>query len=275
MKKLISVLLTVSMFLCFVACDNETKKKDGNKKNKYNVAEDNGDFGGENNNFADEEGFNGNTEENIKSFDFSDSDFSNAQIGDNITYGSYEQDNNTENGKEPIEWLVLDKQNGKILVISKQALDRQPYHSVYYEDTTWEKCTLRTWLNDDFINNAFTNHEQARIPSVKVTVALDTYSSTDFGNDTMDKIFLLSQDEANKYFALDEDKQCTSTAYTMSQGAIHEAEYGNNCYWWLRSQHTNGDNQSALAVTYSGKLNNGSKVYSVGVAVRPVMWIEL
>ena len=53
----------------------------------------------------------------------------NAEIGDSIYFGDYEQDGDTENGKEMIEWIVLDEQEGSILVISKFALDAMAFNS--------------------------------------------------------------------------------------------------------------------------------------------------
>ena len=77
----------------------------------------------------------------------------NSKVGDIVYFGTYEQDNDTSNGKEDIEWLVLAKKGNRILVISDKALDRQPYNSSRTR-VTWETCTLRKWLNNDFINAA-------------------------------------------------------------------------------------------------------------------------
>ena len=52
-----------------------------------------------------------------------------ANVGDYVIFGAYEQDNDTSNGKEKIKWLVLDKQGSKMLVISQYALDCQPYNT--------------------------------------------------------------------------------------------------------------------------------------------------
>lgn len=85
-----------------------------------------------------------------------------VNVGDTYRFGSYEQDNNKSNGQEDIEWLVLAKEGTKILVISKEALDCKPYS---YTNVTWETCTLRKWLNNDFINAAFSADERTMIPS--------------------------------------------------------------------------------------------------------------
>lgn len=76
--------------------------------------------------------------------------------GSIVTFGAYEQDNNTGNGKEAIEWLVLDYDaaNNRALVISLYALDCKPYNTEK-KNVTWEKCTLRAWLNNEFIQAAF------------------------------------------------------------------------------------------------------------------------
>ena len=69
-------------------------------------------------------------------------DFSKAKTGDYIVFGSYEQDNNLDNGTEPIEWLVLSNDGSELYVISKYALDSKPYN-IEYMETTWEICTVR------------------------------------------------------------------------------------------------------------------------------------
>ena len=73
------------------------------------------------------------------------------KVGHYVSFGKYEQDNNTSNGKEKIEWLVLEVKDGKALVISKYALDCKPYNTSS-TNVTWETCSLRNWLNNDFIN---------------------------------------------------------------------------------------------------------------------------
>ena len=124
----------------------------------------------------------------------------NSKVGDIVYFGTYEQDNDTSNGKEDIEWLVLAKKGNRILVISDKALDRQPYNSSRTR-VTWETCTLRKWLNNDFINAAFSAEERAKIPTVTVSADKNPSYSTSPGNNTTDKVFLLSITEVNKYFS--------------------------------------------------------------------------
>ena len=84
-------------------------------------------------------------------------------VGETITFGRYEQDSDPENGPEPIEWLVLASQGDRVLAVSLYALDCRQYHESFTE-VTWETCTLRGWLNDEFLNTAFSYEEKAGIP---------------------------------------------------------------------------------------------------------------
>ena len=192
------------------------------------------------------------------------------QPGKYVTFGSYEQDNNTSNGKEDIEWLVLARDGDKALVISRYALDCRQYKSSN-TSVTWETCTLRSWLNDTFINEAFTAEEQAMIPTVTVTADKNPNYSTSAGNDTQDKIFLLSITEAEKYFSSNSDRVCKPTAYAKAQGAY---TYIGSCLWWLRSP--GFDSTSAARVYFGGSVSyRGDSVYYSNSCVRPALWIDI
>ena len=195
-----------------------------------------------------------------------------VNVGDTYRFGSYEQDNNKSNGQEDIEWLVLAKEGTKILVISKEALDCKPYNTSY-TDVTWETCTLRKWLNNDFINAAFSADERTRIPTVTVSADKNPYYSTNPGNATQDQVFLLSITEVNKYFSSDSARQCKPTDYAVASGAYVNS-YNGNCWWWLRSP---GGNQNDAAGVFSdGDVNeSGDFVYNDFHAVRPALWIDL
>ena len=79
-----------------------------------------------------------------------------ASENDVITFGSYELDGDTSNGAEPIEWEVLaEREDGAKLLVSKYLLTSMPYNEKL-EDITWEECTLRSWLNEEFYEQAFT-----------------------------------------------------------------------------------------------------------------------
>ena len=185
----------------------------------------------------------------------------NAQVGSSVYFGSYEQDNNTTNGTEDIEWLVLAKERDRILVISRYALECQPYNTER-TDVTWETCTLRKWLNDTFLNAAFRAGERAMIPTVKVSADKNPNYITSPGNSTQDQVFLLSIKEVEQYFPSNSERQCTLT--TTKDPRL----------WWLRSpgdySHTAADVSNDGTIRVSG--NNVNYRYS---AVRPALWIDL
>lgn len=166
-----------------------------------------------------------------------------------VTLGKYEQDNNTQNGTEAVEWIVLETKDNMALVISKNILDCKPYNEGYGE-CTWETSSIRKWLNSDFINSAFSESEQLRIQtsfvpdvnpelteqvdsnSSETAEAADGESSTDIASEeaeipevtgTEDKIFLLSDFELQKYLADDENIEgdeayAKVSAYAEAQG---------------------------------------------------------
>ena len=185
-----------------------------------------------------------------------------------IRFGRYVQKKN--GSPEPIEWQVLERKNGRILVISKYALDCQPYNTSL-ENVTWETCSLRKWLNETFVNNAFNMEEQKKIVSSKVMADKNPRFGTSPGNNTTDKVFLLSITEVNKYFNSEKARECQGTAYCYAQGAY---KAGNNCWWWLRSP--GNDSNYATYVDDGGSVNhNGDSVSHGKDAVRPALWIDL
>ena len=195
-----------------------------------------------------------------------------ATPGDTVFLGTYEQDNNTSNGKEDIAWLVLEVKDGKALVVSKYALDCKQYNTSN-TDVTWETCTLRKWLNNDFINAAFSSYEKAMIPTVTVSADKNPDYSANPGNATQDQVFLLSITEANKYFNSTGARQCEPTDYAVANGAW-ESDSGNFCWWWLRSP---GVTQDSATYVYSGGdvIESGNAVDIGTSAVRPALWISL
>lgn len=194
-----------------------------------------------------------------------------ANVGDCLAFGKYEQDNDTANGAEKIEWLVLDKQDDKLLVISKKALDCKPYGITTFDGITWCTSTLRKWLNKDFVNTAFSTKENAMIPWVKVSADKNPEYDTDPGVSTQDKVFLLSITEAKKYFSSDSERECTPTDYAVAQG-VFTAYSGASCDWWLR---TPGEEGRLVATCNGDFYEHGSLVWSDDVAVRPAMWIDI
>ena len=176
-----------------------------------------------------------------------------------VKFGNYWQTDNKN--KEAIKWKVLAKENGKVLLISKYALDCKPYNKNICK-ITWEKCTLRKWLHSTFINNAFSEEEQQAIVLTK--------NDTKGSRKTKDKIFLLSNEEALEYLPK-KKRKCRATPYAK----LHNAWYGddNFCCWWLRSP---GSYQLFAAYVNRGGdvYDNGNYVYYGNSAVRVAMWVD-
>ena len=197
----------------------------------------------------------------------------NVNVGDYITFGHYEQDNNTSNGKEAIEWLVLDVQDDKALVISKYGLDDHRFDTRNYHG--WDKSEIRKWLNSTFLNAAFTPEEQEAIVTTKISTP--DYHGYSGGSDTQDKIWLLSRDEATTYFKNDEARKAVPTKYAVAQGVYQSSRNTLNgegcCLWWLRSP---GDfRHSASYVTPDGGILGYDGVSYSSVVDRPAFWLDL
>lgn len=130
------------------------------------------------------------------------------------------------------------------------------------------------WLNSDFINLAFTKEEQEAILSVKISTP--NYKGNNGGMDTQDKVWILSRDEANQYFANDSERQTTPTAYAFMQGVGMSNDHfinGIGCCWWgLRSP--GDDAHRASRVFEDGSVGSGL-VAGGSVAVRPSLWLKI
>ncbi|MBR4470633.1 MAG: hypothetical protein IKS54_04885 [Erysipelotrichaceae bacterium] len=204
---------------------------------------------------------------------------SDCKIGDTIIFGQYEQDGNLDNGREFIEWEVLDIQEGSILVISKYGIEAQKFNSTSSE-TYWINSTIRTWLNGRFADNAFDSEN----PSMVLQSTLTNYqypfiedeNETDADEiemevyETRDNLFLLSQEEVEQYYPDEILRKCLATEYAIENGVGANAD--NSCSWWLRSPNTSKDNTSQIIRGSDGVIT--SSMYEITNAVRPAMWLK-
>ena len=194
--------------------------------------------------------------------------FSNVAVGDTITFGKYNQSSNFAAADTAIEWDILDIKNGKALLISKYALECRRYNARYM-DITWEECTLRKWLNNDFVEAAFSENEKAML---SVTDLPGDYGLSVSGS-VCDKVFLLSISEVNQYFASDLSKQCLPTQKATANLSRSNSS-NKNCRWWLRN--TGSFKNRAASVSIDGIVcEAGDDVNYVTNAVRPAMWIDI
>lgn len=179
-------------------------------------------------------------------------------VGSKIKLGSYEQDNDTSNGAEPISWIVLNVDGTEATLISEYCIDVQRYHDTETA-VSWEESSLNMWLNRDFLNTAFTEEEQKYL----IRTAIDNYSS-------YDKIWILDLDEVNRYLPNQEDKLSKVTKYAAARGAAKSTEgYGT----WLLRTHKNSQKLANIILPYTGDMS--VNVTRTDASIRPVIKVDL
>ena len=171
--------------------------------------------------------------------------------GDMITFGSWHQYADAMDST-PIQWRVLEVQDDRALLISDKALDARPY-DLYRTDAAWDTCTLRTWLNTEFLNEAFTPDQQKAI----------LVTTMDNGNEcppTEDKLFLLNYPEGARYLSA-EELIARYTEYASRKDGFSETAFS-----WTR--------ESTRMINMVGT-ECGDLFQITDLAVRPAMWVSL
>lgn len=194
-----------------------------------------------------------------------------VSVGDTVTFGRYEQDNDLTNGKEPIEWRVLKVEEDTVLLISRKALDAQPYNQ-RGGCASWVKSSIRKWLNEEFYNEAFDDTEKESI----VTKDLENRKEAN----TADPVFLLSTWDAKELFSSHPDRQVSPTAYAVGQGVYQSEKFGpGNVHWWLRTTSWESWRRAAYVATSGGVMTCGGEVdgntNNPKMAVRPAIYVKV
>lgn len=205
---------------------------------------------------------------------------------------------------EPIKWRVLNKDNNDVFLLSDIALDDQRYNEKW-ATITWEKSSMRSWINGykasenqpeidysnkNFIDTAFSTAQKNAIKTTKVENRNNIHygSAGQGGNDTSDKIFLLSErevyntDDAKKYgFVLDgevydEARRCKCSTYAYAMGTwrnIEDSECNGNALWFLRSP--GGSCYGDVTAVYDfGRVNSGGTSIFSDHSVRPAIHLD-
>ena len=184
---------------------------------------------------------------------------SRGEVGQLVDLGTYQG--------EGITWIIMDKDGDKVLLLSKYGLETLPYNESD-ENITWEECSLRTWLNGEFYNDAFEKWEKDLILTSTVTADKNpNHMDVNPGNDTQDNIFLLSVIEVEKYFG-DGSTRMYGTAYLREKLGKSQKQYID---WWTRTP----GYKSNLAVNVGSWGYAGMDVDWEGYGVRPAMWIDV
>ena len=205
------------------------------------------------------------------------SPYSSAAIGDTIQLGG-------------LDWLVLDIQDGKALVISEKVLSQRPWH---YEQRllTWEPSDIRRYLNGTFFDNTFTEEEKAFIVETRVVNNMNPwFGSAGVGEDTMDRVFLLSLEEVVQYFGDSGilSEMAGQPVVVLSNYVItDEYNYARATtaieddivrWWWLR---TPGRAVNSLVDASAAAITGGGDIIVYGIylvtegGVRPALWLRI
>ena len=169
-----------------------------------------------------------------------------VSMGETVFWGEFEQDNNTDNGKEEIEWIVLDIEDGRALLLSKYILDYRIFNDAFMWMISWQECGIRAWLNHQFLNESFISLQRS----------------------TIEEVTLLSNDEACYYFKRDDARRSEFTTFAAHRPGVATEKSG----WWLRSI-TNDDRP--MMVRSDGSINTQGVFSGNMCGVRPAMWVSL
>jgi len=183
------------------------------------------------------------------------------------------------------EWRVLEIDGSKALIITEHAIAQRAFHRAK-KPFTWEHSNMRKYLNGRFFKQ-FSLAERARIIETKVTDRPNPWYGNPCGNETQDKIFLLSYDEVVRYFGDSghlKNRMGIEFGVGLPYGDAISDEYDNarRCYdlngayawWWLRSP---GGNRTHTTAGSVGDVIHlcGDGVHRKDGGVRPAMWITL
>ena len=204
------------------------------------------------------------------------------QINGTIKFGHYLKSSPFTTW-EPIEWQIIKLEEDRLLLWSKNVIDQRPYH-INMTNVTWETSTIRSWLNglgashneagidyttDNFLTKAFTAQELSQIITVtNQNPNNPNYTSTQGGNATQDRVFLLSYAEKRTTGIVLAD----ATEYAANAGVFtNSAHYGKLGVYWLRTP--GATNQSAMVITLTSQ-ESMYDVTSTSAGIRPAVWIK-
>lgn len=183
------------------------------------------------------------------------------RVGKMVSFGKYEQDNNYDNGSEAIEWIVIDKKDGKVLLLAKNCLYARKSKN---NNGGWKESDLRKWLNNSFYKNAFNKHEKK---------SLINTTSNCYGTKTSDKVFVLSYEELEKYLHMDLVRKTVPTKYVSENFKDNLAFDGENCETWIRNNDDFGYVEEYDEIYYGGNFQGIPSGEIAGV--RPAIWVDV
>ena len=197
------------------------------------------------------------------------------KAGDELEFGRfYDLNSDDEIERVPIKWMVLDRLNEYALLITKDIIKTMPYNYLW-SPTNWRDSNIRLWLNYDFYDIAFNDIEKMHIRKVITENVGNHVQNVISEFQTNDYVFLLSIEEAKRYFKYSKDYRAVGTEYAKKEGlwiSKYETSVGYSV-WWLRSP---GRSMSSAAIVYAagGIGYSGDGVATRGNGLRPCIWVE-
>lgn len=159
-------------------------------------------------------------------------------VGNRVVFGEYEG--------QKIYWWVCETSEGKSLLVSADKVTEKAFNdTVQAEATDWRGSTLREFLNDTFLNEAFNNSERQCVIESEVA---------DEGETTYDKVFILNEKQYREYYA------------------ITKVRFQNNC-WLMDSVVDSLYRLEESDIGRSGEIDYGLRV-NENCGVRPAIWVD-
>ncbi len=202
-----------------------------------------------------------------------------AQPGDYVVFGRFEQDNVEANGKEQIQWVVLSRSGSYVTLLPRKVLAVREYHQVY-TNVTWAKSSLRDWLNEDFLDDAFTPAEKTALVYAFCAGENNPWARrTAGGDDLYDRVYLLSYSQWQQY--VEGQPWCLSPMTKAARASIRHKERDQYergltvAWWWLRNPGV--ENSAALFVSAEGLCDSlrSMNVNAQHGGVRPVICVDV
>lgn len=192
------------------------------------------------------------------------------RVRDTVTFGNFYQDSE---GKEltPVEWLVLDEQNGYTLLLTKPIIASMGWVNKGRNGVTWAETDLREWLNNEFFNTAFSEKAKKNMALFRATQPQNPRYDTPAGKETIDNVSILSYQELIKYMPTDLERKTKPTNYAIQQGCYLNPD--GDSAWWLRSPGPIATVPEHLASWG----NLGARTHyidDVSIGVRPIIWVK-
>ena len=188
---------------------------------------------------------------------------------------------------EPIKWRILSESNGTALLLCESIIASKRYDD---SKNDYETSEIRTWLNNEFLNTAFSNIEKELLQIITVDNSAASTGFTENKNasaNTSDKVILLSyKDVTNVAYGFAADKFASDTRtkktsdYARASGAWMtitdwNGHYGNGL-WMLRSPINDSGKTFIRECFFDGEVSDGgTKVTNKFFGVVPAIKIKL